>query len=101
MMQEEQYVVKAERLAYRAFEDEAFILTPEDSTLHCLNETGSRIWQLIDGLRTLGDIADAIYDEYDVKRDRALEEVRRFLQTLQAKGMIAVSNEPLEVEASD
>lgn len=96
MFREDQYVSKADRLAYREFEGEAFILTPEDSTLHCLNETGARIWQLIDGLKTVRDMVDAIYEEYEIERDKAIEEVVRFLEKLHERNMVVVSNEPSE-----
>lgn len=36
-----------------------------------LNETGARIWQLMDNGLTLGDIAQAIEAQFDVSFDRA------------------------------
>lgn len=100
MIREDQYVVKESKLAYREFDGEAFILTSEDSMLHSLNETGTRIWELIDGLKTVRDLADAINDEYEVEEDKALEEVIKFLRKLSERKMVVLGNEPFEEQGS-
>jgi hypothetical protein len=99
MIQRNTIVDREDRLAYRVLDGEAFLLTPEDSTLFCLNETGARIWQLIDGGRTAEDIAELIYAEYDIERDQACQEVVSFLQTLYERRLIVVGDEPSAVQA--
>lgn len=63
-------------IVYREIAGE-FILVPihhragEADSIFVLNETGTRIWELVDGKRTLSDIIGMITEEFDVD-DRTL-----------------------------
>ena len=35
-------------------------------SIYTLNETAARIWELLDGVRTLGEVRDAMVGEYEV-----------------------------------
>ena len=35
-------------------------------SIYTLNETAARIWELLDGVRTLGEVRDAMVAEYEV-----------------------------------
>ena len=58
------------------------------NSIYTLNEVGSRIWQLIDGARTAGQIAQAITEEYDVTMEAAAQDVTELLGALEAEGLI-------------
>jgi hypothetical protein len=51
-----------------------------------LNETASRIWALIDGQRTVGDIRDAIVAEFEVGEEEAEQDVTTFIGQLEEAG---------------
>jgi hypothetical protein len=53
-----------------------------------LNETGARIWELIDGQRTVAEIRDIIAREYSVSRDRLETDLMVFLDQLREIGGI-------------
>ena len=40
-------------------------------SIYTLNETAARIWELLDGARTLGEVRDAMVAEYDVTASQA------------------------------
>ncbi len=73
----------------RVYEGEAFVILPETSEYKILNGVGSRVWELMDGVRTLEEIAKVVADEYDVAFDTALADVREFLGELKANNMLA------------
>jgi hypothetical protein len=75
--------------ASRIYDGEAFIVLPHHHSYKILNKVGSRVWDLIDGTRTAGGIADVIAEEYDVPRDTALKDVNDFVGELEANGMLA------------
>ena len=77
------------RTASRVFSGEAVIITPADNVIRMLNPTGSRIWELADGSRTVDEIVDVLVDEYDVDFTRAQQTTRDLLSELDEKGLIA------------
>ncbi len=74
--------VKHPRTASRVIDGEAVIVIPEGDTVKVLNDVGSRIWELADGTKTVGEIAGVIYDEYEVDRDQAKKDVVEFVEEL-------------------
>ena len=73
---------------FRVFEGEATIVLPDGSYIKVLNETGSRIWELLDGRRGLDEIASVIAAEYDVPPEQAGRDVREFVDLLASHGML-------------
>ncbi len=91
MLKKENKVWRNEKTASRILEGEAVILTPEDSKVHCLNEVGSRIWELLAEKPTVGEIISKIYEEFEVSKEQAETDVLEFLKELKSKEMITVS----------
>ncbi|OIO33802.1 MAG: hypothetical protein AUJ70_02520 [Candidatus Omnitrophica bacterium CG1_02_40_15] len=50
--------------------------------LYVLNETAARVWRLIDGNRSIVDIAKKISSEYDITFKEALIQLRSLLRDL-------------------
>ena len=67
-----------------------FILVPirqrgEDvDCIYTLNEVGARIWELIDGRRTLAGIRAGIIEEYDVVPEEAEKDMLELLRQLES-----------------
>lgn len=72
----------------REINGEVVLLTPEDSTVHVLDEVGSRIWELCDGDATIAAIADTIVAEYEVTREEAQADILEFIGKLFDLGVI-------------
>ena len=56
-----------------------------------LNEVGSMIWQLMDGQTTVGELMEAVRNEYDVEAPEAEKDLLDFLRSLEDAGLIRPS----------
>jgi hypothetical protein len=71
-----------------------FILVPirqsagEVESIYTLNEVGTRIWQLLDGERSLTEIRDALVVEFKVGEEEAETDLVEFIQGLESVGAI-------------
>ncbi len=52
------------------------------------NEVATRVWELIDGQRTVGDIVAVVTDEYEVEPAVAEADILAFLDELLQKDLI-------------
>jgi hypothetical protein len=74
-----------------------FILVPirqkadDVDSIYTVNEVGGRIWELIDGQRTLGAIRDIIIDEFEVSNEQAEKDLIEFLQQLEQVGAVRLA----------
>lgn len=79
-------------IVFRAIAGEMILVpirrrTADLQSIYTLNETAGRIWELIDGQRTLGEIRDTIAQEYDVTPEETeadLAELVAYLEQIQA-----------------
>lgn len=53
-----------------------------------LNAAGSFVWGLLDGRRTLAEVAVAVADRFRVDAERATADVTRFLSSLRDRGLV-------------
>ena len=81
-------VTKAPTTASRIIEGEAVILSLDTKVLRGLNPVGSRVWELIDGRRSVDEIVGDIVKEFDVEPGQAAEDVGLFVQELLDKGLV-------------
>ena len=74
--------------------DDEFILVPihqdvaDLQSICTLDGVGARIWELIDGVRRLSDIREAIVAEFEVEPEVAESDLVEFVQQLEAIGGI-------------
>jgi phosphoenolpyruvate carboxylase len=76
--------------AVRKIDDVFYVMHPDTSELHNFNEVASRVWELVDGQRTVAEIATVITDEYEVEPAVAEKDVLAFLDELLQKDLIKV-----------
>ncbi len=80
---------RSDSIVYRQIGTET-ILVPirgsaeELKNIYTLNEVGRRIWQLLDGQKTVGAICKDIVAEFEVGDDVAQKDVRDFLEEMLA-----------------
>jgi len=74
--------VKAAHTASQVIDGEAVILDIPGKTLRGLNPVGSRIWELVDGTRTLTDIARVVAGEFARTEEEVVKDVALFLGDL-------------------
>jgi hypothetical protein len=80
--------VPADELTVKRIGKETIILTESGEELHTLDETGTFVWSVIDGKRTVGQILDNLCAEYDVVRDRAQKDLLSFIEALEEKKIV-------------
>jgi hypothetical protein len=80
----------------RRIADEVIVLPIRKSlgdleSIYTLNEVGARIWELLDGRRTLREIRDVIVSEYQVTDQEATVDLEMFVEHLTAIGALAAT----------
>jgi len=80
---------KSPDAASRTYDGQATIVLPSRAEVKVLNEIGSRVWDAIDGRRTLAQILATLLEEYDVPREQAERDVLDFVGELRTQGMVS------------
>jgi trimethylamine:corrinoid methyltransferase-like protein len=83
---EDRVIKKGNDTPWNAVDDEVVLLNLDSGYYYSLNESGRRIWELIDGKNKISDIARIICEEYDVKNDDAIKDVNVVVDELLAEG---------------
>jgi Coenzyme PQQ synthesis protein D (PqqD) len=75
-------------LAWREIDDETVIISPTESVMHELNETGSFLWKNIDGRKSAAELAALLAAEYEVTPGTALADTEALLQQLASSRLL-------------
>jgi hypothetical protein len=75
--------------AWRVVDGEVVMVLPATGKVHTLNAVGTRFWQLVDGERTMAEIAAQMADEFDASADRIERDCRAFAAELGERGLLA------------
>jgi hypothetical protein len=81
---------------------EVVALGIDKGTYYGLNETGSRIWALMEEPARVGAICEKLIAEFEVDRDACEIQVLNILTEMRAEGMVEVReevNQPVSREA--
>ena len=52
------------------------------NSVYTLNETGAFIWELIDGVKNIEEIVNAVTKEYDISYETALGDIFTFIENM-------------------
>ena len=66
----------------------------EVECLYTLNEVGARIWELLDGRRSLRAVLEALVEEFDVSEPQAEEDLIGVIEQLKEIGAIGEASSP-------
>jgi hypothetical protein len=75
-------------LAWREIDEETVIISPTESVMHELNDTGSFIWRNIDGQRSAQEIASLLAASYEVTPEMALTDTETLLEELSSRKLV-------------
>jgi hypothetical protein len=73
-------------------EDETLVLKLDDGRMGVLNQVGRRVWALMDGTRSLGQIARDCAAYYDVEPEEVEADVIAYAQRLLEREMIVLED---------
>jgi hypothetical protein len=77
--------------AWRVIDGEAVMVLPSTGKVHTLNAVGTRFWELVDGSRSMADIAAALAEEFDAPVERIAEDCRAFAAELGERGLLTLA----------
>lgn len=72
----------------RIYDQEGVLVNTRKAQIKVINEVGAYIWSMIDGVRSVQDIARAVSTQYDVELDQAEQDTLEFVRDLSQKGLI-------------
>ena len=75
-------------LAWREIDDETVIISPQDSVMHELNNTGSFLWKNIDGKKSAAELAELLAANYEVTPDIALSDTQALLAEMSSRKLV-------------
>jgi len=75
----------------RIVDGEAVLILPEQGKVKVLNQVGGRIWELVDGTRTVAEIAAIICQEFEVEPVRAQADTLAFAAELLEKSIFSTA----------
>jgi hypothetical protein len=70
--------------------DESAILNMKNSVYYGVNPVGATVWNLLKEAKTVGQIRDAILDEYEVDQVRCEKDLFAMLEEMRSEGLIEV-----------
>jgi len=75
-------------LAWREIDEATVIISPNDSIMHELNDTGSFLWKNIDGHRCATELASLFAENYEVTSDVALADTQSLLEEMSSRKLL-------------
>jgi hypothetical protein len=75
-----------------ALGDESAILNMKNSVYYGMNAVGTRVWNLLGEPRSVGQLRDALLDEYEVEPSRCEQDLLQLLEKMRGEGLIEVKS---------
>ncbi len=87
-------VTLGEDVVYTVLDDkQAVLLHMSETAYFSLNQTGARIWQLLEQQKSLGEISVTLADEYDVSLERSQQSVLNLVQELAVANLLSLQED--------
>jgi len=88
MLSLDDVLAPAPGVLFRPSGEELVVVLPAEGRFFVLNRTGAQVFQMIDGSRTLGEIAEAMSQEYQIPPERAGQDVLTLAEKLLERGAV-------------
>ncbi|HVB85243.1 MAG TPA: PqqD family protein [Candidatus Dormibacteraeota bacterium] len=70
--------------------DEAAILNMKNTVYYGLDPVGARVWDLVQQAKSVGEIRDALLEEYEVQAEECERDLLDLLRQMREQGLIDV-----------
>ena len=70
--------------------EESAILNLKNSVYYGLDPVGAHVWKLLREPKSVGELRDALLDEYDVEAGRCEQDLLELLEKMRGEGLIEV-----------
>lgn len=98
LVKADQYAAKGLNVSCRTLNGEAYIFNQRTRSLMKLDKVGSFIWDLIDGSRSIVEIASTVSETYQGDGEEVKGAVADFVDELVEKDVVVLSAEPFKGE---
>jgi hypothetical protein len=88
------YPLITEQVASTTAGGQAIIVMTDSGNVTVLNELGTHIWQICDGVHNIEQIVQEITDEYEVESSTVLKDVTEFLQQMVDMQALVLDDKP-------
>ncbi len=79
-------------LPSEAYDGETIVVEPEESVMHALTGVGPFLWERMDGQTSLGQLAEALCERYEVELEEAQGDVLEFASKLLESGLLDLNS---------
>ncbi len=76
----------------RVVDNEAVLVMPQQGKVKVLNEVGAAIWELVDGQRSIHQIAEEICTQFEIDQATAEADTLKFIADLVEREMVTLSS---------
>ena len=83
---------RSSSMAWQTLDGEMVLLNIRGKEMMGLNPVGGRIWSLIDGTRSIAQIAETVTAEFEVAGEAAAADVKEFVAELARLGALEVKS---------
>ena len=73
--------------------DEIIMMDMEQGKYFSLNSTATAIWELLDKPLSAEELCDRLAEEYEVEKEKCIEDVNAILTEMKALGLIKLTEE--------
>jgi len=74
-------------------DDQAVVVVPEHGNVKVLNDVGTLVWELVDGSRSIREIADLVCQEFEVDAGTAVQDTLEFVSIILKLDIICITSE--------
>lgn len=85
------YLVRNSDVITQRVKDETVLFDMARGDYYSLNEIGARTWELVDGKRTVSEVAGLLAAEYDAPEEIILEDLQTLVEQLLRDGLLTES----------
>jgi hypothetical protein len=79
---------RVEGLPFQTIEGKVLVVVPRSQAIHMLNETASRLWDLLEKGDTVDGLVGTLCREYDVATETARRDVEEAVGEMRQKGLV-------------
>ena len=72
--------------------EESAVLNLKNSVYYGMNPVAARVWKLLQQPRSVGELCDALVDEFDVEPERCAQDLLSLLNKMRDEGLIDIRN---------
>jgi hypothetical protein len=75
-------------LPHQRLEEDTIVVDPRRREVHLLNETATRVWELLASPQSIDQLVSVLADEYDIPSDEVHTAIVETVRDLESKGVL-------------